>query len=165
MLTTRMSWINTSRKRAWLSASSPARVVPTIWMGVRDRTATPLYAFCVTAALSYPRSLNSSAGKIDPFSSCNKSTSTGWRCSQAVTCRSRARIELTFQLAILIIGLRQASNPQRQLCRADESVSRFSGAAEVTGRRSQSRAPETMSVCQKENCDVWTNDNCPCAST
>jgi hypothetical protein len=42
MLTMRRPSMRVSRKRAWLSASSPARVVETTSMGERERMATPL---------------------------------------------------------------------------------------------------------------------------
>src|ERR1700683_5154320 len=75
-----------------------------ISIGARERIATPLYVFCVTAALWYPNSSKTAAGNSEPLSSCSSSISTFVLSSHFRTCSVRARIEFTFQLAISILN-------------------------------------------------------------
>src|SRR6185369_6595737 len=72
-----------------------------VFIGCRDRIATPLYAFCVTATLSYPSDLKASNGNSVPFNSCSNNTSGSRAFSHAVTCVSRERTEFKFQLTTL----------------------------------------------------------------
>src|SRR6185369_9574074 len=75
-----------------------------VFIGCRDRIATPLYAFCVTATLSYPSDLKASNGNSVPFNSCSNNTFGSRAFSHAVTCVSRERTEFKFQLATLNIN-------------------------------------------------------------
>src|SRR5215218_10076685 len=103
-----------SRNLAWVSSSSPARPDLVSSNGSLESRATPLKVFWPWVTTLYPSASISSRGNASSthLISCRQTTSGEHSFSQVSKCSSRCRIELTFQVAIRMKGIRAGNGEQ-----------------------------------------------------